>query len=457
MEGDTAHHSETSGWNYFLAYKASRSHALMAWCGVAIFPLFGVLDYIILEEWQLFLAVRVVGAILVLAMLLCRERLNLSYLFIAHFSCHVVLISLMWMLSQMHTPEQFYIYALNASTGFIASSIFLLWPARHSVILLTTNAIAFILFFAFFSTLSTRDILSHGVLLLFTIVVMTQLYINYKYNSTLRDFNRQLELNHAYEELKLRNFEINQRNHEILHQKARLEKLNELKDRLFMIISHDFRSPLHSLKGLIVLLNDHEFVSPEEFKTLLRGLRQNVDQTYDLLENLLIWAKSQMKGARMKPERLQLSDLIGQNIALLRAMAENKDIRMHHEVGDTIVVCADADMIRLVIRNLITNAIKFTGSPGEICVKAVDNADHVVIAVQDNGIGMDEEKRAHIFGGIQNSSSGTRKEKGTGLGLMLCKEFVEKNGGSMWMESEPGKGSTFYFTLPSAEPQKKFA
>lgn len=445
-------HSESSeppGWKYFLSYKAQRSHQIMAWCGVFIYPMFSLLDYFITPHWESFMMVRVIGSLLILAMLLIHQHVTFSNEFVAYFSCIVVYISLMWMLGSQQTSQHFFIYALNASTAFLASAIFLLWRWKHSMALGLMALGSFIFFFLELSPLSFQEIISNGSLVLLTIVGMSQLYSHHQYENTKRDFGRQMELNSAYHELKLKNFEINQRNQEISIQKEKLEELNSLKDRLFMIISHDFRSPLHSLKGLIVLLNDNKFITQEEFQELLKGLRYNVDQTYDLLENLLIWTKSQMKGVTLNPGNLSVNHLVKDNMALLKSIAEKKSIEMLNEVQEDINVRGDEDMITLVIRNLMSNAIKFTDTSGRIKVNAERSGENVVVSIEDTGMGMDEEQRSRIFADVA-SRQGTRKEKGTGLGLMICKEFIEKNGGTIWIESEPGKGSTFHFSLPGS-------
>lgn len=439
-----------ANWKYFLSYKSKRSHTLMAWCGVFIFPAFTVLDYLVLQDWELFLIVRLSGSLAMVVILLLNDRFNFSSTFIAYFSCNVVFVSLMWMLSWLTTPDHFFIYALNASTAFIASSIFLLWQPRHSIIMLASTVVAFAIFFITFSPLPFRDIVTHGFLVLMTIIIMTQIYVHYRYTVTYRDFLRQLELNHAYEELKVKNFEINQRNFEVLSQKEKLEELNALKDRLFMIISHDFRSPLHSLKGLIVLLNDSDLISPDEFKMLLKGLKHNVDQTYDLLENLLVWSKSQMKGFSVRHENVNIRELVTQNSALLQNAAEKKCIKIVNSIDENATVRADQDMIRLVLRNLISNAIKFTQNKGTITLRSTSFANSVNISVTDTGIGMDASQQEVAFMHTL-SKNGTHEEKGTGLGLMICKEFIEKNSGRIWVESEVGKGTTFTFSLPTAE------
>lgn len=451
---ESSHPSAEAQWKDFLSHNARRSHITMAWCGAFIFPAFVLLDLLVLDEWELFLIVRLCGTVAIVTMISLKDRLNFSDEFIAHFSCHVVFVSLMWMLSWLPTPNLFFIYAFNTSVGYIISAIFLLWQPRNSVIGMITTVSAFIVFYICFSKLTITEIITHGFLVLIAAMAMTIMYVKYRYSVTYRDFVRQLELNRAYEELKVKSFEINQRNFEVIQQKEKLEELNTLKDKIFMIISHDLRSPLHSLKALIVLLNDSEFITPQEFKMLLKGLKHNVDQTYDLLDNLLLWSKSQMKGFLVRREGIRIHDLVAESTALLLGAAEKKKININNEIDEHLFATGDEDMIKLVLRNLISNAIKFTGEGGCISIRSKKDGKQVLISVTDTGVGMDALQQAEIFKYSQ-SKNGTNEEKGAGLGLMICKEFVEKNHGRIWIDSEPGRGSTFTFSLPAVEKSAK--
>lgn len=435
-------------WGRYLESKARGSHILMAWCGLFIYPSFGLLDYLMVKEWELFLTVRLVGAFLILAMIIMSDHYSFKSNFIAHFSSQVIILSLMWMLSRMETQNQFFIYSLNTSTAYIASAIFLLWHSRNSIFLASTTILAFVIFCTSFTVLSFGQIIASGSLPLFTIIIMSQIFVNYRYNSTYHDFRIQNELNQVNEKLKERNTEINQQNLEIIKQKEDLEDLNDLKDRLLMIISHDFRSPLHSLKGLIMLINDSDRITPEEFRTLVKGIKHKVDNTYDFLENLLIWSRSQMKGFQVKWSRLDLSLLANENMNLLQSFSEKKQIVIENHVNPDHIVYADEDMIRLVIRNLMINAIKFTSEGGTIELRSDVLGPYVKVSIRDNGVGMEPFETERLFNSLNTThKKGTKLEKGTGLGLMLCKDFIEKNQGTLGVVSEPGKGSTFSFTL----------
>lgn len=242
----------------------------------------------------------------------------------------------------------------------------------------------------------------------------------------------------------------------ITGQKATEEKLrslNELKDQLFSIISHDLRSPITGVLSLVSLAEE-DIIGPEEFRSYLPSLSSSLKDTTTLMDNLLAWAKSQLKGEYILPMVFDLKDMVDTDIAICRTAADIKNLTIQNEVPGHTMVNADPDMIHLVVRNLLTNAVKFCKVGGIITVQAKHDADQTRVCVSDTGIGMDEEVVARLFRNAAFSTRGTHNEKGTGLGLLLCKDFVEKNNGRIWVESTPGKGSRFYFTLNSAQIQQ---
>jgi signal transduction histidine kinase/Tfp pilus assembly protein PilF len=226
-----------------------------------------------------------------------------------------------------------------------------------------------------------------------------------------------------------------------------LEKLNQVKDKFFSIISHDLRSPINALSGLLDLL-DKGALTAEELPVHIRELRTRFHHTRTLLNNLLDWTLLQMDKLNLQATKIDISKLVDENIQLLGAV-QGKDIKIINEVPRPSIAFADSNTINLVIRNLITNAIKFTNDGGSVVIKGEEQPYEWLVSVQDNGIGMRPEVLKILFDKTAPyTTRGTANEKGTGLGLILCKEFVEKNGGKIWVESEEGKGSTFYFTLP---------
>ncbi len=230
------------------------------------------------------------------------------------------------------------------------------------------------------------------------------------------------------------------------YQKEELTKLNQLKDQMFSIVSHDFRSPLNSLKGALSLYTQG-IVSHEEMKSMAAGLTEKLNTTSSMLDNLLNWAKNQLQGIQIKPELFNLGELAKENIELIRPMAEKKQILISCDFDHTIKVFADKEMIKLVLRNLLSNAVKFSEKGDKVWLEVYEKADQMIISVNDQGMGMSEERIENIFSSSASSTLGTANEKGMGLGLILCKEFIEKNGGTIWLESEEGKGNSFQFSL----------
>lgn len=229
-----------------------------------------------------------------------------------------------------------------------------------------------------------------------------------------------------------------------------LSRANLVKDKLFSIISHDLRSPLNSLRGLLELTG-RETISQRELQQLLPVIRQNLNGSLQLVDNLLNWAASQMKGMSAKPDRIRLAPIVEENLALYKTIAKNKNIRLVNQVSTGIEVMADPNMTKLIVRNLVSNGIKFTPAGGSVEVSASVSDDHTQICVADTGVGIPIEFRERLFEvDINRTTRGTNNEKGAGIGLLLCKEFVEKNGGTLWVESERKQGSKFKFTLKAA-------
>jgi signal transduction histidine kinase len=233
--------------------------------------------------------------------------------------------------------------------------------------------------------------------------------------------------------------EMKKRSHE-------LEQLNQVKDKFFSIISHDLRSPINALTGILDLM-DRKEISSTEFSTLNKELRIQFNHTKTLINNLLDWTLLQMDKLKIQVEKIDLNALVESNIKLLSSL-HLKEIKILNHVLPASYAIGDTNMINLVLRNLITNSIKFSEAGASIEVRAQDMGNHFIVSVKDTGVGITPEIQKILFEKTTGySTRGTANEKGTGLGLILCKEFVERNGGKIWLESELGKGSTFYFTI----------
>jgi signal transduction histidine kinase len=242
------------------------------------------------------------------------------------------------------------------------------------------------------------------------------------------------------EEVKLRTMEIQQQNVE-------LEEVNRVKDKLLSVVSHDIRGPLGSLHLALNLVKSGSLTA-DEFQKVSEDLEARLTHTTEFIDNLLQWAKLQMRGETFEPDRLDLSKLADESVKLLEPECAHKSIVIKNLLQGKMEAFADLNMIRSVFRNLLTNAIKFTKPKGTISLNAYRVNDRIVISVADSGVGIPEKNRGKLFTISSVATQGTKQEKGTGLGLLLCKEFVEKNGGTIWFETEEGKGTTFYFSLP---------
>ena len=230
---------------------------------------------------------------------------------------------------------------------------------------------------------------------------------------------------------------------------AELRNINILKDKLFSIIAHDLRGPVGNLTlGLKMLaeLKENDELQKEE---LLDELQKAAKTSYDLLENLLNWSRIQSGTIALNPENLILNHLVEESSEHLMPIAVRKGITVKTVAREVFGVWADKNSVSLVIRNLLSNAIKFTPTGGEITVTLEDKGNFVETAITDTGTGIEQEVLNVLFDPFENHIRyGTNGEKGSGLGLVLCQEFTENNGGKIYAESEPGKGSRFAFTLP---------
>ncbi len=230
------------------------------------------------------------------------------------------------------------------------------------------------------------------------------------------------------------------------------EELNELnmgKDKFFSILAHDLRSPLSPLLGLSeVLTKDFDNLSYEEIKEFTKDIYEAIKRQFNLLENLLSWSRMQTGKMVCSPVEIKLYEKVNSVVSLLKEAARDKKISLKNLINPDLFVYADSDMLHSILQNLISNAIKFTYPEGEIEILSREDGSFAEIIIKDNGIGIKEEDLANIFGLNCFTTYGTNKEKGTGLGLLICKEMVERNGGKIRVESEYQKGSKFIFSLP---------
>jgi two-component system, sensor histidine kinase and response regulator len=237
---------------------------------------------------------------------------------------------------------------------------------------------------------------------------------------------------------------------ELKEKNEQLYQLNATKDKFFTIIAHDLRSPFNTIVGFSELLLDlicnKNYENIKEYAELIHNTSK---ESLDLLQNLMEWARSQTGRIEYKPVYFDMVTFISEAVKLFELVAKAKNIVIKKQLLHEALVFADKEMVLTILRNLLFNAIKFTRSNGLIVLSVKDSIDRLLISVADNGVGIEKNKLEKLFKIEENITTlGTNNEKGTGFGLLLCKEFVEKHGGTIWVESEEGKGSTIYFTLP---------
>jgi signal transduction histidine kinase/Tfp pilus assembly protein PilF len=286
------------------------------------------------------------------------------------------------------------------------------------------------------ATLRNYLIALTAVVILIVLVVSSRLYLKRKANRLLM----------------MKNDLITKQKKELAENVKKLHELNATKDKLFSIIGHDLRTPFQAIIGFSELLkNDSSQVYTDKMRSKVEHINMAGKNTSALLSNLLEWSRSQTGSIDYKPEKLLLKNSIENEAEILNINAKKKNIIIDISIPEDIVIFADRNMVSTVLRNLISNAIKFTHENGNISVTAIKENGFIKISVADNGIGISPDIIGKIFDiDFQSSAKGTNNETGTGLGLVLCREFVERNGGKIGVESVLGKGSVFSFTLPSA-------
>jgi two-component system, sensor histidine kinase and response regulator len=230
--------------------------------------------------------------------------------------------------------------------------------------------------------------------------------------------------------------------------------LNDTKDKFFSIIAHDLKNPFGSLLGaseyLYKEIDRHDARKAQKLSKIIHNSAKNA---FNILANLLDWSRSQTGSLEYEPRFINLYDIVENNVQLVAAQAAEKDIKITVEMDQGLGCTADPNMLNTVLRNLLTNALKFTNKEGKVIISATRIDNEIVVKVQDNGTGIPQEDLKKLFRiDVKYVNSGTNNERGTGLGLLLCKEFINYHGGKIWVESRVNEGSKFYFSIPNPEP-----
>jgi signal transduction histidine kinase len=300
------------------------------------------------------------------------------------------------------------------------------------------------------NTLQRNYFIIISALILLILVVTFSRYISkQKANKLLSEKNQQINQQHKELEYIFSQLQIKEEN---------LREANATKDKFFSIIAHDLKNPLHAITlSSDLLAKKYGRMNREQLKSLVTNINTAGSHLSNLLENLLQWSRTQNGKINFQPEDINLYNIIQNNFELLVAIADKKDIKLISKISGYTAVFADNNMLNTIILNLLSNAIKFSYSNSNVIVEAYESDTNFInISVKDYGVGISKEDISKLFRiDIHHTTIGTSKEKGTGLGLILCKEFVEINGGKIWVESEPDKGSTFTFSIPLSQKNEK--
>jgi signal transduction histidine kinase len=243
------------------------------------------------------------------------------------------------------------------------------------------------------------------------------------------------------------NVEKQRINSELESQRNKLEELNKVKDKILAIIAHDLRSPLASMQGMIYLIREKE-LTKKEIAEMAAELEVSISQNISMMDNLLVWAREQMSGLALNIKAVNAREIVKEVFDNYQFQAQHKGVQLANKVSEGLKVKADHNLLKLILRNLVSNSIKFCKEGDRLTVSTREEEGKVIFEVEDTGIGIPETKKAGLFSSNSGSRNGTNDEKGSGLGLQLCKEFIEKQDGHISVESVEGEGATFIFSLP---------
>jgi len=294
-------------------------------------------------------------------------------------------------------------------------------------------------------------------------IILTDLTLQNENKERLKRKSKQLEeknneLERTNKELAFQNEEKEKRAAELIITNKELQQLLQLnadKDRFISILAHDLRSPFNSILGFLRILSKKiRSFTIEEIEEYIKMISQSAQNTFNLLEDLIVWTMSQSGKLPYEPQKLIFNEVCKEVVGILKPIASAKSITLNYFVPNEITVFADSNMLKTVLRNLVSNAIKFTNPEGRIDIYAEKTSSGITISVSDNGVGMEPETVNMLFDiSKTHTTKGTGNESGTGLGLFLCKEFIEKHGSELRVKSQKNEGSSFYFTLLAENPQ----
>lgn len=371
--------------------------------------------------------------------------------------------------------HEFYLLRETIFLGFIITAAFLFVNRMHGMII----GITFLIYYTYTAYSSKSEFLTTNVYIIFVIFVSYILTLNLfnkfingsikrieedsqtikAQNDELSEVNDELmetqtQINAQHEELITLSESLYKQNQDLEDKNIKLEDAIQQKSKFFSIIAHDLKSPISSITSLTEqMLENYENMTEEKKKVWLNKSLSSTKFLYELLENLLVWSRSQIGMIELNNELINLNETIEKIFNIYHNYASNKSIRLTKQLDNNLTVYADRMMLETVLRNLTSNAIKYSFENGNVTIKASKLDQYIVVSVVDTGVGIQPERKNILFELENNSFTiGTSGEKGTGLGLRICKEFIHKLNGNIWVESEASKGTTINFSIPNVVP-----
>jgi two-component system, sensor histidine kinase and response regulator len=339
---------------------------------------------------------------------------------------------------QLVTPSITPIFVLSV----VLAMVFILKP-QHSLILYSFTFILF--FFALSFTQENPDILLSNRVNGLTICFLGFLLSWILWRKVIQNYRQRIIIEKQSKDLE-------ERNKQLTDQSAKLETAISSRDRFMSVISHDLKSPFNSLLGFSdILIEEWEELTDEEKIQIVHLIKETSETTFQMLLNLLDWSRLQKERIKAQPKSIPIKELVDNVILQLNAQANLKGIKTNIDIESDLIVFADEQMITSVFRNLVSNAIKFSPKDSVVTIIARTQHGEFLCSVEDTGVGLSEEAAARIFQS-GTTTNGTERETGTGLGLKLCREFVQAHQGKIWVESKPGKGAKFFFAIPQIAP-----
>jgi len=406
-------------------------------------------DYLLGVTTELTIFIRSIPLIVIVPSLLLWKYFKINNYAISHILLFSIYLSSSIYILNTHPNDQIFNYAVLTNIPIIISStLFLSWRHTHTILSISLGVVTNILLYLVFVNQNLAGYFTLWIIM--HVIALGSIYsAHLKYTSSRGIYISQIKTNRINLELKRKNKEIQKANKKMLEQTHELKLLNETKDKFFSIISHDIKGSFNSIisySDLMVKCEDHSF---NDLVNYSNSINTSAKKTFSLLENLLQWSQVNTNTLKTNIEKVDVTDVLREILITYQTLIDQKELKLRLDVDLKSEIYADRNMLAVIIRNLLTNAIKFSKKDGTIIIQFFVKDDSLEFMIKDNGVGITNDRVDKIlFSDNYGSTMGTLNETGSGLGLRLCKEFIEAHHGELTITSEEGKGSAFNFSIP---------